>query len=263
MQAIFNFFETLYEEHFYVIIIAIILFAIILISTIVYVEIRISKKEEKMFKENAKNAVTSLTPEEIDNISNNVADKETFYEFLNQKAEQEEEQPKQTKTTSKKCRKSKAEQVVAIDENEKENNEVVVQNVVAIDKKPTKTTTKKPAQTTSRAYTGKWKVKESNGKFYAELTASNGGTLLKTEMYTTLTGLKNGIVTIKKNVDSGNMVISLDKNGHYHFKLYSSANRLICVSEDYSSKAKCESGILSVKRFAKTAIIIIEDSEEA
>lgn len=260
MQAIFNFFQTLYNEHFYVIIIAIILFAILLITTIVYVEIRINKKEEKMFKENAENAVKSLTPEEISNISNNVADKETFYEYLTQKKLEEEQNTETTSTTTKKSKNKKTKEEVKeqpITEPEEEK-EIVVS--VDVDKKLTKSSSKKTG--TTRAYTGKWKVKEQDGKFYAELTASNGGTLLKTELYTTLTGLKNGIATIKKNVDSGNMVISLDKHGHYHFKLYSSSNRLICISEDYSSKAKCESGILSVKRFAKTAIIIIEDSDE-
>ena len=71
--------------------------------------------------------------------------------------------------------------------------------------------------------------------------------------------MKNGIDTIKKNIDGGNFAISVDKYGHYHFKLFNSNNRYICVSEDYSSKNKCESGIESVKRFAKTDTIIIEE----
>ena len=36
----------------------------------------------KREKENAKNAVSSLTPEEIDNISQNVADKDALYQML-------------------------------------------------------------------------------------------------------------------------------------------------------------------------------------
>ena len=70
-------------------------------------------------------------------------------------------------------------------------------------------------------------------------------------------GVNNGF--IKKNIDGGNFAISVDKYGHYRFKLYNLSNRLICMSEDYSSKAKCESGIESVKRFAQTASVIQEE----
>ena len=86
--------------------------------------------------------------------------------------------------------------------------------------------------------------------------------LLKTEYYTTLSGVKSGIETIKKNVESGNFAISIDKHNHYHFKLFSKANKLICVSEDYSSKAKCDSGISSVKRFANSSTIILEETND-
>lgn len=112
-----------------------------------------------------------------------------------------------------------------------------------------------------KSYTGKWKIKQENSKYFAELHASNGGILLRTETYTSLTGVKSGIETIKKNIDDGNFTISSDKYGHYRFKLFSKLNRLICISEDYSSRAKCDSGIASVKRFAKTAYVLIEDDE--
>ncbi len=115
--------------------------------------------------------------------------------------------------------------------------------------------------TTKKTYTGKWKIKQENSKFYAQLIASNGGILLKTETYTSMTGVKSGIETIKKNIDDGNFTISSDKYGHYRFKLFSKLNRLICISEDYSSRAKCDNAIASVKRFAKTAYVLVEDSE--
>lgn len=126
--------------------------------------------------------------------------------------------------------------------------------------KPTPVTV--PTEEKKQFYTGKWKIKQDEQGFLAILTASNGGTLLKTEYYKSLSGVKNGIETIKKNIDSGNFAISIDKYGHYRFKLFTSTNRLICVSEDYSSKAKCESGIESVKRFAKTASVIREENDE-
>ncbi len=110
------------------------------------------------------------------------------------------------------------------------------------------------------SYSGKWKIVQVDGKYYAQLLASNGGKLLKTELYASLSGAKNGINTIKKNIDDGNFTISSDKYGHYRFKLFSKLNRLICVSDDYSSRDKCDKGIESVKRFAKSAYIILEEN---
>ncbi len=178
---------------------------------------------------------------------------------------------KTTKTTNKEKAKTTAVE-------DKKPTQTSVKNdsktTVIQDKKPATTTTKKTktsktettktdapttATTTKKAYTGKWKIKQENSKFYAELQASNGGVLLRTETYASLTGVKSGIETIKKNIDDGNFAISSDKNGRYRFKLYSKLNRLICISEDYSSRAKCDKGIESVKRFAKTAYVIIEE----
>ena len=82
---------------------------------------------------------------------------------------------------------------------------------------------------------------------------------MRTKTYTSLSGIKNGIETIKKNIDAGNFVIRVDKHDHYAFSLLSPTNQLICISEDYSSKAKCENGIESFKRFAKTASVLVEE----
>lgn len=121
----------------------------------------------------------------------------------------------------------------------------------------------KPAEQRKQSYAGKWViVKDEAGKYFAKLLASNGGVLIKTESYSSLSGAKNGIQTIKKNIDGGNFATSIDKYGRYSFKLYSMSNRLIFRSEDYSSKAKCESAINSVKRFAKTETLVREDLSE-
>ncbi|MBO5926105.1 MAG: DUF1508 domain-containing protein [Clostridia bacterium] len=252
MAMIIEFFKTLYHDYFFVIIITVISLAVLIVGSIIFVQIKKDNKEKKMFKENAEKAVSSLTPEEIDNISQNVADKETFYELLSSNKQNNKIDTKTSESTSK-------------NKKVKQQSTQIEEACIGINgespSEEANPTPKKSTSPTKRAYTGKWKIKETEGKFYAELTASNGGILLQTEKYTSLSGLKNGISTIKKNVDSGNMVTSLDKHGHYRFKLYSSSNRLLCISEDYSSKAKCESGIASVKRFAKTAEMIIEEDD--
>ncbi len=273
MEAVLNFFQTLIDEHFYIVIISVILFSVLVVGLIILSQIKKAQKEDKMYKEHAENAVKSLTPEEIDKISKNVADKETFYELLSSKTSSEPKKEEVSKEKSIKVKKAKKEQVEEPKEVEVSKEPEAVKEVEEVieTKKPSqpkKTTTKKPTQKlvqetkTTRAYTGKWKIKQEEDRFYAELTASNGGLLLKTESYATMSNLKNGIETIKKNIESGNIAMSLDKYGHYRFKIFNSANRLVCISEDYSSKAKCESGIESVKRFSKSATIIIEENND-
>lgn len=175
-----------------------------------------------------------------------------------------------SKSTAKTTAKSPSKLTVAKTDGKKATNKPAATSVTktadankvaAAPTKPAKVapSEQKTAQAHKQAYAGKWViVKDEDGKYYAKLLASNGGVLLQTENYSSLSGVKNGIQTIKKNVDGGNFATSIDKHGHYSFKLFSMSNRLICQSEDYSSKAKCESGINSVKRFAKTDLIINE-----
>ena len=266
MGKIIDFFQKLYTEYFYLLIIGIVLFAVLIAIIIVLTHIKSKRKSVEMFKNNEEKAITSLTEEEIKNISQNVADKEELLKYLSEKNVEIKKEKEPVEKKSKAKTQTKTVQKQAVESEPNKNVEPLKDTSTkevakSSDKKPVQK--KKPVQQTTKkqAYTGKWKIKKEDTKFYSELTASNGGLLLRTETYTSLTGVKNGITTIKKNIDGGNFVISLDKYGHYRFKLYSSSNRLICVSEDYSSKAKCESGIESVKRFAKTASIIQEESD--
>lgn len=119
-----------------------------------------------------------------------------------------------------------------------------------------------PKQEASSRYAGKWLIFSENGRFSANLLASNGEVLLRSESYSSLNGVKNGIETIKNNVEKNNFAISVDKKEKYSFKLYTAQTRLLCISEGYSSKALCESAIESVKRFSKTAIIEVKKDEE-
>ena len=296
------------KTHVNFIIYGIVALAVIILALIIIAKVRSKKQKEQQFKENAENAVTSLTPEEIDRISNNVADKEVLIDMLAseeeeiQKAHEEsaKKSAKQIKVKNSSDKSAKAAAGKVAKESKTEENSSVKADkspakkaAVSAEKaqksdktdgdnsKAAKQKTANAAKQTKAAtpdnktkiavndkaepeqknhYTGKWKVKEQDGKFFAELTASNGGLLLRTETYTSLSGVKNGIETIKKNIDSGNFATSIDKYGHYRFKLFSHSNRLICVSENYSSKAKCESGIESVKRFAKTANVILDET---
>ena len=117
-------------------------------------------------------------------------------------------------------------------------------------------------------YTGKWVicrviVAEGDGKekaeadesYFFELRASNGEKLLSSEEYTTYNGVLNGIKTHKENILRNNFKITLSKKGDYIFKLLSGKNMLLCMGENYKTRARCERAIESTKRFAQTAVI--------
>ncbi|MBO7215226.1 MAG: DUF1508 domain-containing protein [Clostridia bacterium] len=280
IQAIKNFLNSLIEEHFYltcalILLMVITIFALIILST--KRKIEKSKLEKELFNQES---MQSLTPEEIDNISNNSSNPEEVKQSLTTEVEEAKASRKPaTETTKPRNHISKPKKAtkpaVKDDVSKPEEKPTQTRKPKAVkpkEEKPALVEPQKPAvkpepvqakpeekPAPKKQYTGKWRIVPEEDGWYAILTASNGGTLLKTEKYKSITNVKNGIETIKKNVDSGNFAISVDKYGHYRFKLFNLSNRLICVSEDYSSKAKCESGVESVKRFAKTAMVIQED----
>ncbi|MBR5439540.1 MAG: YegP family protein [Clostridia bacterium] len=262
LNKVIDFLKLVYHNYMSYVAVGIVLLAVIVVALIIFIKVQSNKLKSKRFDNNDQNAVTSLTPEEIDNISNNVADPDKLLEYISETNEKADAKKKKSvKKTTKQATKSKSA------EKEKSNKdkpkEVATETQSKVKKETSKAKTQKPqAVEVKRQYLGKWKIIKEEDKFRAVLIASNGGILLKTENYTSLAGVKNGIQTIKKNIDDGHFAISVDKYSHFRFKLFSGANRLICISEDYSSKAKCENGIESVKRFAKDASIIIEDSYE-
>lgn len=114
------------------------------------------------------------------------------------------------------------------------------------------------------AYTGKWVIfeNEETGSYYFELRASNGEKLLTSIEYTSLSGAKNGIKTHKNNILKGNIVISQNKKKLYFFKILTGSKQLLCTGETYASRSNCESAVESVKRFAETAVIVLNKKDE-
>ena len=135
--------------------------------------------------------------------------------------------------------------------------------------KPVEKTVEKPVEDEGNAedtkYKGKWTIcrivvegKEDEVEeesYFFELHASNGEKLLSSEEYTSYAGALSGINTHKANIERNNFKITLSKKGDYIFKLLSGKNTLLCMGENYSTRARCESAIESTKRFAATAII--------
>jgi len=97
----------------------------------------------------------------------------------------------------------------------------------------------------------------SNGKFFFNLKAGNGETILSSEMYESKSGAENGIASVKTN--SGNddrYDRKTAANGQPYFVLKAGNGEPIGRSESYSSNSAMENGIESVKKNAPDAAIV-------
>jgi hypothetical protein len=96
---------------------------------------------------------------------------------------------------------------------------------------------------------GKFELKKAkDGQIYFNLKAANGQILLKSEMYKTKSGAKNGIESIIKNSAIDERYDRREsKKGEPYFVLLAANKQIIGQSEMYSSAAAMENGIKSVK----------------
>lgn len=131
-------------------------------------------------------------------------------------------------------------------------------------KKPRKPQSK---ETLAKIYSGKWVVSVSGQNddgtpsYSFELRASNGEKLLSSVDYKSVQGAKNGIKTYKSNIEKDNFTVAQNKKGEYYFRLLNGSGHLLSTGEQYLSKSSCENAIDSVKRFAMTAVIVVEEEE--
>lgn len=94
------------------------------------------------------------------------------------------------------------------------------------------------------------------GQFMFNLKASNGETILTSEMYKSKGSAMNGIKSVKANAkDAANFKTLTAKNGEPYFVLRAGNNRVIGKSEMYSSPKALENGVDSVKKNAPDAAV--------
>ena len=107
-----------------------------------------------------------------------------------------------------------------------------------------------------------------------DLKASNGETILTSEVYTTEAACRNGVESIMKNAPTANVEnqteegfetlthpkfeMYQDKAGEYRFRLKARNGEIIATSEGYKTKDACENGIDSVRRNAPEAEVVTE-----
>jgi uncharacterized protein YegP (UPF0339 family)/uncharacterized coiled-coil protein SlyX len=98
-----------------------------------------------------------------------------------------------------------------------------------------------------------------DGEYYFNLKATNGQTILTSEMYSSKAVCTNGIESVMKNCDDDNKYErKLATNKKPYFNLKAANGEVIGTSEMYESEAGMENGIASVKKNGSSATIIEE-----
>ena len=100
-------------------------------------------------------------------------------------------------------------------------------------------------------------VKDEEG-FYYVLKASNGVMLVRSDNYKSETSAIAALERFKETVKTGKFYVEKDKRDNYQFKLFSTAGRIVCVGQIYSSKAVAISNAMSVCSFVALATPISE-----
>lgn len=105
---------------------------------------------------------------------------------------------------------------------------------------------------------GKFELKTAkNGQFHFNLLASNGQTILQSEMYETKASALNGIASIQKNAaDDARYERLVSKSDKPYFTLKAANHQVIGQSQQYESVAARDNGIESVKKNAPEAQIV-------
>ncbi|MBO5711312.1 MAG: DUF1508 domain-containing protein, partial [Acholeplasmatales bacterium] len=122
----------------------------------------------------------------------------------------------------------------------------------------------KPVQKAKRVYKGKYEVYPSGDDYAYQLKASNGEVLIVSEYFSSRDSVLKSIEAVKKNLETGDVKIFVDKKGNYQFKLVSKNHRVLALSAKYSTEKSAISASNSFKKFAFNADIVdvIYDEED-
>jgi len=109
---------------------------------------------------------------------------------------------------------------------------------------------------------GKFETKVGkDGQHYFNLLATNGQVILSSEGYTSVSGMNNGIESVKKNAPAdAHYDRETAKSGKFYFNLKATNGQVIGKSQMYESAAGRDNGIESVKKNAPDAPIVAEEA---
>ena len=120
---------------------------------------------------------------------------------------------------------------------------------------------KKPAK---KETVGKWVLyEEERGGYGFKLVASNGEVMIKSSSpYASLSSAKSGVKTYQDNIAAGRLEVVETKKGNFFVQVNNASKRLLATSADYKTRSSCESAMESIKRWAATTIIVVENPDE-
>lgn len=95
--------------------------------------------------------------------------------------------------------------------------------------------------------------KAKDGQFMFNLRAANGEIILTSERYTTRSGAKRGIESVRKNSATGARFERKPSGTQFIFRLRATNGKIIGASERYTTQAALEKGIASVMTNAPKA----------
>lgn len=107
---------------------------------------------------------------------------------------------------------------------------------------------------------GKFQLKRSsNGQFHFNLLASNGQTIMTSELYKAKESALNGIESVRKNSQrEGAFEVKASSNDKHYFVLKATNGQVVGQSQMYASLVSAEQGSESVKRHAPEAALLDE-----
>lgn len=117
----------------------------------------------------------------------------------------------------------------------------------------------------------KFVIREVKSGIKFDLKATNGQTILSSEVYSSIEACRNGIESVRKNAPRAHIEnqtekdwnpkphpkfeMYQDRGGEFRFRLKSRNGKIIGISDGYAAKSGCLNGIESVKKNAFDAQI--------
>ena len=97
--------------------------------------------------------------------------------------------------------------------------------------------------------------KTKDGQFMFNLRAANGEIILTSERYTSRSGARRGIESVRKNAPSDSRFERKPSGTQFIFRLRATNGKIIGASERYTTQAALEKGIASVMANAPKAAL--------
>ena len=107
---------------------------------------------------------------------------------------------------------------------------------------------------------GKYVIVQEGPNWRYKLKASNGEVIIVSEPYTSEKAVRNGIETLKRNIEISRCDIVEDKHGLFSFRVITKQGRCLATSANYKTKVRAESASNSYKRWAKSENIILDEA---